>query len=114
MELCERVACVARAAAAQLEVEHLHARHLARRQATHGQPVLARCAARGQLLVRRKAIRDQQHLLQTQRVRRRARRRQMSPVDGVEGSAIYADSHTRFFLSGMSSIFRRDLSCCIR
>ena len=68
-------------------------------------------AALGQGLVGRNAGGDQQQTVQPQDVHSRPGRRQMAPVDGVEGAAVDADLHTLRFLSFSSSIFRLSLLC---
>lgn len=68
-------------------------------------------AALGQGLVGRNAGGDQQQTVQPQDVHSRPGRRQVAPVDGVEGAAVNADPHTLRFLSFSSSIFRLSLLC---
>ena len=111
------VAGVAGALTAQLHVGHLRRNgQIPRAQAHHLQPVLSAGAAGGQRLMGRNGIRYQQKLIKPQLLRRCRSRRQVPPMDGVEGAAIYAYFHGHTLRRGAltSSIRRFVLSCCMR
>ena len=111
-QLAQGIHRIAGAGAAQLRVQGLGlGAQLGTGQGRHFQAVGGLGAALGQGLVGRNAGGDQQQTVQPQGVHSRPGRRQMAPVDGVEGAAVNADPHTLRFLSFSSSIFRLSLLC---
>ena len=103
---------IAGAGAVQLDVQSLGpGAQLGAGQGRHLQPVGGLGAALGQGLVGRNAGGDQQQTVQPQDIHSRPGRRQVAPVDGIEGAAVNADPHTLRFLSFSSSIFRLSLLC---
>ena len=111
-QLAQGVHGVAGAGAVQLRVQGLGlGAQLGTGQGRHFQTVGGVGAALGQGLVGRNAGGDQQQTVQPQGVHSRPGRRQVAPVDGVEGAAVDADLHTLRFLSFSSSIFRLSLLC---
>ena len=111
-QLAQGIHRIAGAGAVQLDIQGLgHGAQLGTGQGRHFQAVGGVGAALGQGLVGRNAGGDQQQTVQPQSVHSRPGRRQMAPVDGVEGAAVDADLHTLRFLSFSSSIFRLSLLC---
>ena len=103
---------IAGASAVQLDVQSLGpGAQLRTGQSRHFQAVGGVGAALGQGLVGRNAGGDQQQTVQPQDIHSRPGRRQVAPVDGIEGAAVNADPHTLRFLSFSSSIFRLSLLC---